>query len=807
MGIYVCSENYRQPITADVMIEGVKVTMEIDSGASRTIISEDTYNKLWSIPPSLNATNIKLVTWTRETLKVLGEVNVHVKLGAKEARCDLIVVSGKGPSFLGRNWFHGLNIEIVGLCWSEDKITNLVNQFPGLFASELGEYKGPLVSLHVRADATPKFLKARAIPFPLKQQVNEELNKMVDQGILTPVNYSNWATPLRIVKKDDGSLRICGDYRATVNAAIDVDSFPLPKAVEAFVKLSGGRVFSKLDLKQAYTQLKVDDKTAMLLTLNTPIGLMKMNRLAFGVNAAPAIFQRVMSTAFADKEGVACLLDDIAIMGRNEEEHEQRLYEVLHKLHDMGFRLNVSKCIFAAESITFLGHMIDANGLHPAPAKVKEIREKPAPTNKETLRAFLGLYNFYEKFLPDKATLLEPLYRLLDSKRPWNWGEPEQIAFDTAKNLLSSELTLVGYELDRELLLICDSSDYGLGANIAHVMDDGSERPIMMASRTLQKHERCYGQIDKEALAIIFGLSKFHEYLAGRKFSIITDHKSLVGLFNPDKPIPEQISPRMLRWSLKLSCYQYIIKYRAGKLIGNADALSRWLPTASVEEAPLKDVLLLDETPDGWNLDANKVASETKKDPDLRKVMFNMLHGWPRSNSDPTLQPFWQRKEALSHRIVQTKAYARGYVWWYGMDKEIERLVSGCHQCQAVRNNPPRDPQTWVVSEKPWKRVHIDFAGPFQGEKWKRAVVEMVEGPRSYLVRTEDGVLQRRHVDQILARSVEATRQNNEPQDRTMPPVSLSPRSNSDSLQTDEPIEIPPPELWPDIIGIPNTTE
>ncbi|XP_046959671.1 uncharacterized protein K02A2.6-like [Vanessa cardui] len=418
MGIYVCSENYRQAITADVMIEGVKVTMEIDSGASRTIISEDTYNKLWSIPPSLNATNIKLVTWTREPLKVLGEVNVHVKLGAKEARCDLIVVSGKGPSLLGRNWFHGLNIEIVGLCWSEDKITNLVNQFPGLFASELGEYKGPLVSLHVRADATPKFLKARAIPFPLKQQVNEELNKMVDQGILTPVNYSNWATPLRIVKKDDGSLRICGDYRATVNAAIDVDSFPLPKAVEAFVKLSGGRVFSKLDLKQAYTQLKVDDKTAMLLTLNTPIGLMKMNRLAFGVNAAPAIFQRVMSTAFADKEGVACLLDDIAIMGRNEEEHEQRLYEVLDKLHDMGFRLNVSKCIFAAESITFLGHMIDANGLHPAPAKVKEIREKPAPTNKETLRAFLGLYNFYEKFLPDKATLLEPLYRLLDSKRP-----------------------------------------------------------------------------------------------------------------------------------------------------------------------------------------------------------------------------------------------------------------------------------------------------------------------------------------------------------------------------------------------------
>lgn len=1011
MGVYACSDSYRPPIKANLVIDGVSVTMEVDSGASRSIISEKTFNKLWSTPPPLQSTTVRLITWTRDSLKVMGVANVRVVLGEKEAQCELVVVAGDGPSLLGRNWFELLDLQVTGLYWTKEDLVPFMNEFPDLFKEELGAYNGPEVKLHLRSDARPRFLKARPVPFPMKQQVEEELNRLVATGILTPLRHSEWATPLRIVKKDDGSLRICGDYRSTVNAAIQVDRYPLPTSVEAFVKLSGGQVFSKLDLKQAYTQLRVDEETAKLLTLNTPIGLMKMNRLAFGVNAAPCIFQRVMSSALAGMEGVACLLDDVAITGVTLEQHNRRLRRVMEKLNEMGFRLNSKKCIFATNSITFLGHMIDGEGLHPAPAKVKEIQEKPAPTNKETLRAFLGLYNFYEKFLPDRATMLEPLYRLLDSKTRWKWTEREQTVFEKAKLLLSSDLTLVGYDVNRELLLICDSSEYGVGAIIAHVMDDGSERPIMMASRTLQTHERRYGQIDKEALAIMFGLLKFHEFLLGRRFCIITDHKPLVGLFNPAKLIPDQISPRMLRWSLKLACYEYTIKHRPGKSIGNADALSRWTApsTGTVAEEGVKEVLLLEEQPGGWNLSAEKIAVETKKDPVLQKVSFHVLHGWPNKNTDPALQPFWTRREALSHTkdcllwsnrvivpaklqeqvlkilhaphagIVQTKAYARGYVWWVQMDNQIEQMVASCEQCQLVRNNPPRDPQTWVMSEKPWHRVHIDFAGPFHGktffvlidshskwmeaeivntmssgavitvmrrifasqglpevvvsdngrafsseefnsflkkngvkhifsppyhpatngqieraiqtfknkikkmenqnlpwsemmskvlyhmrtvpnsstnktpaemlngrkyrtalssihpestpsrgdlqleaaaqrapartftvdqpvlihmygpgEKWRKATVEMVEGPSSYRVRTEDGELHRRHADQILARTVQA--------DRRLP-VNRA-RVDSDSQTSDEPpIEIPPPERWPDIIGIPNSVD
>ncbi|XP_047987206.1 uncharacterized protein K02A2.6-like [Leguminivora glycinivorella] len=668
----------------------------------------------------------------------------------KEAQCELLVVSGRGPSLLGRNWFKKLGLRVDGVGWSEEEIAEWKNKYPDLFKEGLGEYTGPPVSLHVGPGAAPRFMRARPVPFPLKQQVEDELRQMIKDGVLTPINHSMWATRLRIVKKDNGSLRICGDYRATVNASIDVDTYPLPTSTEAFVNLSRGSIFRKLDLKQAYTQLKVDDNTAMLLTLNTPIGLMKVNRLAYGVSAAPGIFQRLMSTTLANMEGVACLLDDVAVTGRNVEERNQRLNAVLEKLQDMGFRLNVDKCVFVSRSITFLGHMLDAEGLHPTPEKVEEIQGKPAPTNKETLRAFLGLYTYYEKFLPDKATLLEPLYRLLEAKSPWTWGDKEQAAFNKAKSLLSSDCTLVGYDLNKELLLVCDSSDYGLGAVLVHTMEDGSERPVMMASRTLQPHERRYGQIDKEALAIMFGLSKYHQFLAGRRFCIITDHKPLVGLFNPEKPIPDQISPRMLRWSLKLNGYSYSIKYRPGKLIGNADALSRWTQPETFSADPnidcLGEVLLLEEQSPGWNLDVKTIAQETKKDQMLQKVLFNVLHGWPRSNTDPEMQPYWIRREALSHNkncllwcnrvviptslhqrvlkllhaphagIVQTKAYARGYLWWAGMDKEIEKVVAECEDCQSVRNNPPKDPQIWVMPEKPWSRLHIDFAGPFQGK-------------------------------------------------------------------------------------------
>ncbi|XP_072938403.1 uncharacterized protein [Epargyreus clarus] len=244
------------------------------------------------------------------------------------------------------------------------------------------------------------------------------------------------------------------------------------------------------------------------------------------------------------------------------------------RLNEVGLRLNIKKCVFAVNRVAFLGYEIDSEGIHPSKEKVQEIKEKSIPINKTELKAFLGLYNFYERFMMNKATLMQPLYKLLKDRVKWHWGKEEEEAFEKAKSQLTSDLTLVHYNLERELIMLCDSSDYGLGAMLVHKMSDGTERPVIMSSRTLQDHERRYAQIDKEALAIMFGLKKFRQYLLGRKFTIYTDHKPLLGIFGPEKPIPDLVSARMLRWALTLNTFNYTLCYRPGKEMGNVDSLN-----------------------------------------------------------------------------------------------------------------------------------------------------------------------------------------------------------------------------------------
>lgn len=631
----------------------------------------------------------------------------------------------------------------------------------------MDKYSGPEVHIECKEGSTPVFQRARPVPFPLREKVNEELKRMMAEDIITPVKHSQWATPLRIVPKPDGTLRLCGDYRSTVNASCLTENYPLPTANEAFFELTGGKFFSKIDLKHAYNQVKVDETTANLLTLNTPLGLMKMNRLAYGVNAATAIFQRLMTNLLAGINGVACLLDDVVVSGSTMEEHDRRVEIVLKRLDEIGLRLNKKKCVFAAQRVTFLGYEIDEKGIHPSKEKIQEIADKPAPKDKKALKAFLGLYNFYERFLVEKACVLQPLYQLLKEKVTWKWTQTEQEAFEKAKSLLTSDLTLVHYSLEKEMLLLCDASEYGVGAVLVHKMEDGTEKPVIMSSRTLQDHERRYAQIDKEALAIMFGLKKFRQYLLGRKFVICSDHKPLLGIFGRGKPIPELISARMLRWALMLNTFDYEIQYRPGKKLGNADSLSR-MPTPSTEGE--EEIFLL-EPSDLIGINSKNIAKETDKDQMLKRIKFYLLHGWP-DKVDSELLPFQRRRESLSlskdcilwanrviipksmqqtvlkalHEghsgVVQTKMLARAYVWFPTLDNDIENMIALCDACQLNRNDPPVTEHSWPVADKPWSRLHLDFMGPFMGKTFlvlvdaysKWPVIEMVSSMTSKTV-------------------------------------------------------------------------
>lgn len=253
----------------------------------------------------------------------------------------------------------------------------------------------------------------------------------------------------------------------------------------------------------------------------------------------------------------------------------RNLESVLKRLQLHNFRVNRDKCAFFESSVSYLGHVIDAEGIHPMQAKCEAIAKAAVPTTTTEFKSFLSLLSYYGKFISNLSTLIAPMTSLLQKDAKWEWSDACQKAFEEAKRSLLSNRVLVHYDPDLPLILACDASPVGVGAVISHQMPHGTEKPIAFASRMLTKTERNYSQIEKEALGLVFGVVKFHEYLFGRKFTLITDHKPLLKILGLKTGVPTLAAARMQRWSLILAAYTYEIQYKPSKQHGNADALSR----------------------------------------------------------------------------------------------------------------------------------------------------------------------------------------------------------------------------------------
>lgn len=345
-------------------------------------------------------------------------------------------------------------------------------------------------------------------------------------------------------------------------------------------------------------------------------------------------------------EGCQAYLHDIIIVGKTIPEHNERLEKVLFRLHELGLTLNKEKCKFFQTEIEYLGFNFDKYGMHPTATKIKAISDAPAPKTKEELQAFLGLLSFYDCFLKNRSTVAEPLYQLLKKKSVFNWLPFHQAAFEELKKMLSSDSLLVNFNPDLPTVLAGDASNVGVGAVLSHIID-GKEMPIAFASKTLNSTEKNFAQIDKEGLAIIFGVKTFKEYLSGRFFTIYTDHKPLLGIFDTKKAIPSILSPRLLRWTLILSMYDYSINYRRGKVNSNADALSR-LPLFSNDVTPAPLEVLLLESMKEPPVSAKEIAFHTKEDPVLSKVFYWLINGWPNKIPTAEFDTYLKRKNELS---------------------------------------------------------------------------------------------------------------------------------------------------------------
>ncbi|RUS83602.1 hypothetical protein EGW08_008656 [Elysia chlorotica] len=404
--------------------------------------------------------------------------------------------------------------------------------------------------------------------------IEEELGRLQRDGIVEPVEHSEWATPIVPVRKKDGTVRICGDYKTTVNQVCSGDNHPIPRIEDLAYALSGGDKFTKLDLSHAYTQLQLAEDSRKYTTINTHKGLFTYHRLCFGISAAPGIFQRTMEGVFRHVPGCVNYLDDVYVTGKDDEDHLKNLHKVLSICEEKGLSLRRDKCEFMQPEVTFLGYRLDKHGIYPLEDKVKAIRDAPRPGNAQELRSFLGLVNFYGKFISNVSQILSPLYQLLRHGQRWRWDKAHESAFTRVKSALSSEDVLVHFKPEKEIVLICDASPYGVGAILTQLDSNGYERPVAYASRALNDAERKYSQIDREGLALIFAVKRFHKYIAGRYFKLVTDHKPLLGLFGEGKSIPEHASARVQRWAITLSAHCYTLLHRPGRE-NCADALSR----------------------------------------------------------------------------------------------------------------------------------------------------------------------------------------------------------------------------------------
>lgn len=418
-------------------------------------------------------------------------------------------------------------------------------------------------------DALPRKQAPHRVPIAFAGEDRKALDKLQKQGCIRP-STSPWASPIVLVRKKDGSMRHCVDYRH-LNSVTQKDAFPLPRTEDCLDAVAGAKLFSTLDITAAYNQIPVREKDIPKTAFVTKHGLWEYTTMPFGLCNAPATFQRVMEVAMSGLQWNTCLiyLDDLIIFSFDPVSHAVRLRAVLERVRDSGLKLKPAKCSLFQSEVKFLGHVISDKGILPDPDNVQRLADWPRPLSVREVRAFLGLGNYYRRFVKGYSQLVRPLTELTKKDHTFNWTEDCEEAFQRLKEVLMGP-EIMAYPLEEgEFFLDTDACDVSTGAVLSQ-MQGGRERVIAYASHTLNRAERNYCVTDRELLAVKTSIEHFKHYLLGRRFTVRSDHQALKWLFSLRQP-----KSRTARWIEALSAYDFQILYRPGTKHGNADGMSR----------------------------------------------------------------------------------------------------------------------------------------------------------------------------------------------------------------------------------------
>ncbi|WP_253302428.1 reverse transcriptase domain-containing protein [Wolbachia endosymbiont of Psylliodes chrysocephala] len=423
-------------------------------------------------------------------------------------------------------------------------------------------------------DESPIYTRQYRYPQIYKDEVKSQIEKMLSQGIIQP-SSSPFSSPLWVVeKRQDASkkrkYRLVLDYRKLNEKTVD-DKYPLPNINDILDKLGKSQYFSTLDLANGFHQIQMDENDIQKTAFSTEHGHYEFTRMPFGLKNAPSTFQRVMDNILRGLQNETCLvyLDDIVIFSTSLQEHMLRLRQIFDRLRDANFKLQLDKSEFLRKEVNYLGHVITPLGVKPNPEKISAVKKFPIPKTTKEIKGFLGLVGYYRKFIQDFAKITKPLTKCLKKGAQIIHDQDFINAFETCKNLLTNAPILQYPDFSKKFILTTDASNVALGAILSQG-PIGSDKPIAYASRTLNDSEQRYSTIEKELLAIVWACKMFRSYLFGRKFSVVTDHRSLVWLFKLREP-----NSKLVRWRLKLEEFDYDVIYKKGKANTNADALSR----------------------------------------------------------------------------------------------------------------------------------------------------------------------------------------------------------------------------------------
>ncbi|KAM0058195.1 putative nucleotidyltransferase, Ribonuclease H [Helianthus debilis subsp. tardiflorus] len=595
----------------------------------------------------------------------------------------------------------------------------IISEYPDVFPDELPGLP-PERQVEFRIDILPGSAPIARAPYRLAptemKELRTQLDDLLDKGFIQP-SSSPWGAPILFVKKKDGSMRLCIDYRE-LNKVTIKNRYPLPRIDDLFDQLQGAAYFSKIDLRSGYHQLKVRAEDVPKTAFRTRYGHFEFLVMPFGLTNAPAAFMDLMNRVckpYLDKF-VIVFIDDILIYSRSQVEHEKHLKCILGLLRQEKLYAKFSKCEFWLRKVQFLGHVVSEQGIQVDPAKVEAVMNWEAPKTPTEIRSFLGLAGYYRRFIENFSRIAAPLTSLTRKKEKFIWGPKQQESFEILKQKLSNAPVLSLPEGTEEFVVYCDASHTGMGCVL---MQWG--KVIAYASRQLKVHEKNYTTHDLELGAIVFALKLWRHYLYGTKCVIYSDHKSLQHLFNQ-----KELNMRQRRWMETLNDYDCEIRYHPGKANVVADALSRKervkpirINAKSIELknnlnerllAAQKDAMLEDNLPNE-KLGATVEQLTPGKDGMLRMNgrIWVPIQGGLR---DIILQEAHNSKYSVHPGGDKMYHDLKANYWWIGLKKSIATHVAKCLTCAQIKAEHQKPSGLLQQPELPtwkWEMVTMDF--------------------------------------------------------------------------------------------------